>query len=219
MPKTAKDSRPRIWAKGSQNPPFDTRAFTRVSVIHARDGLSALLARCAVSAADFGEKVATGRWRVPEHRLGRSGRFLPPVARTAAAIRGAADVLARAGRSVGRKAEAPAPATIFTAEPAASRPARSAAAATGSEEDGDLAAIRALMREPEFSHAFPPAPRSEAPPETAPPAASGRLGEGLATGAGWLLGHALLVLALPVGAALAGIAHLNGEDLRSRAGG
>lgn len=218
MPKTAKDSRPRIWAEGRQNPPFDARAFARASVVHARDGLSALLARCSASAAGFGAEVAGGRWRMPPDRLGRSGRFLPSVARTAAAIRGAADVLARAGRAVGRKAEAPAPVTIFAApEPAAPRPARPTPAAVGPEEDGDLAAIRALLREP-APLLTAPAPRAPPAPEQAPPAFN-RGRDRLAAGAGWLLGHALLVLALPVGAALAGIAHLNGEDLRQRSEG
>ncbi|NGM46847.1 hypothetical protein G5B31_15020 [Rhodobacter sp. SGA-6-6] len=211
MPKTAKDSRPRIWAEGSQNPPFDARAFARASVTCAREGLSGLLGRS--SAAGSGVEVATGRWRVPPDRLGRSGRFLPSVARTAAAIRGGAEVLARAGRSVGRdRAQEPAPPTIFTAEPAAPRPARPAPAAAGPEEDCDLAAIRALLREPV------PAPRETPAPEEASPAFT-RGRDRLAAGAGWLLGHALLVLALPVGAALAGIAHLNGEDLRRRTGG
>ena len=78
------DSRPRIWAEGTQNPPFQPRAFALASVIHARESLSGLLTRCAASAGGFGQLVATGRWRVPENRLGRSGRYLPSVATTAA---------------------------------------------------------------------------------------------------------------------------------------
>jgi len=215
MPKTKDENRPRIWAEGSQNPPFDIRAFALASVSFARDSLSGLLSRCSASARGFGAEVATGRWRVPENRLGRSGRFLPSVGRTAAAIGGGAEVLARTARVVAHgTGEPPAPmpavaTTRPTPRPAQARPAPG--------EDIDLAAIRALMRDQ------PPAAMAqiEAPqPEDAPPspAGSGRIGEGLATGAAWLLGHALLVLSVPVGAVLAALAHLKGEDLRKMTG-
>lgn len=207
MPKTKDENRPRIWAEGSQNPPFNIRAFALASVTCARDSLSGLLSRCSASARGFGAEVAAGRWRVPENRLGRSGRFLPSVGRTAAAIRGGAEVLARTARVVAHAAEEP-PAPM-PAVPA-SRPAK---ARPMPVEDIDLAAIRALMRDRPL--------QSEAPlPEDTPPspAVSGRVREGLATAAAWLLGHALLVLSVPVGAVLAALAHLKGEDLRKMTG-
>jgi len=207
MPKTKDENRPRIWAEGSQNPPFDIRAFALASVTFARDSLSGLLSRCSASARGFGAEVAAGRWRVPENRLGRSGRFLPSVGRTAAAIRGGAEVLARTARVVAHAAEEP-PAPM-PAVPA-SRPAK---ARPMPVEDIDLAAIRALMRDR-------PLQTGELQAEDAAPspAVSGRVREGLTTGAAWLLGHALLVLSVPVGAVLAALAHLKGEDLRKMTG-
>lgn len=211
MPKNTSETRPRIWAEGSQNPPFDIRAFALASVIYARDSLSGLLGRCSASASGFGAEVATGRWRVPENRLGRSGRFLPSVRQTAAAIRGGADVLARAARVVGHGAEATAEPAAFTVPEPVPQPRR-AQVRPVAEEDSDLAAIRALMRERPATPAGP----TEAPPagQEAPPAGYSRIREGLATAIAWPLGHALLVLSLPVGAVLAALAHLNGEDLR-----
>lgn len=212
MPKHTSDTRPRIWAEGSQNPPFDIRAFALASVVYARDSLSGLLGRCSASAKGFGAEVAAGRWRVPENRLGRSGRLLPSVGHAAAAIRGGADVLARAARVVGHGAEEAAePAAVIPAPEPARQP-RPAQFQPVPEEDIDLAAIRALMKETPAA----PAARAEASPadEPAPPAGHGRITEGLATGFAWLLGHALLAMSLPVGAILAALAHLNGEDLR-----
>lgn len=211
MPKTKDENRPRIWAEGRQNPPFNIRAFALASVTCARDSLSGLLSRCSASARGFGAEVAAGRWRVPENRLGRSGRFLPSVGRTAAAIRGGAEVLARTARVVAHAAEeppAPMPA-VPASRPAKARPAPG--------EDIDLAAIRALMRDrPPSAVAQTEAPQPE---DAAPsPAVSGRVREGLATAAAWLLGHALLVLSVPVGAVLAALAHLKGEDLRKMTG-
>lgn len=207
MPKTKDENRPRIWAEGSQNPPFNIRAFALASVTCARDSLSGLLSRCSASARGFGAEVAAGRWRVPENRLGRSGRFLPSVGRTAAAIRGGAEVLARTARVVAHAAEEP-PAPMPSVP--ASRPAK---ARPMPVEDIDLAAIRALMRDRPLQAGEPQA--EDAPPS---PAVSGRVREGLATGAAWLLGHALLVLSVPVGAVLAALAHLKGEDLRKMTG-
>lgn len=217
MPKNASENRPRIWAEGSQNPPFHLRAFALASVIYARDSLSGLLGRCSASARGFGAEVAAGRWRVPENRLGRSGRFLPSVRQTAAAIRGGADVLARAARVVAHGVEAAADPAPFTAPKPAPQPRRVQIQPTV-KEDIDLAAIRALMQEPPASPA--PAARTEAPQpdETVPSGGYSRVGEWLATGTAWLLGHALLVLSVPVGAMLAALAHLNGEDLRKITG-
>ena len=211
MPKNTSDTRPRIWAQGSQNPPFDIRAFALASVVYARDSLSGLLGRCSASATGFGAEVAAGRWRVPEHRLGRRGRFLPSVGHAAAAIRGGADVLARAARVVGHGAEAEEPPMAFAALEPAARP-RPVQLLPVPEEDIDLAAIRALMKE---SPAAPAARTEASPADAAPlPARHSRITDGLATGFAWLLGHALLAMSLPVGAILAALAHLNGEDLR-----
>lgn len=212
MPKNTSDTRPRIWVQGSQNPPFNIRAFALASVVYARDSLSGLLGRCSASARGFGADVAAGRWRVPENRLGRSGRFLPSVGHAAATIRGGAEVLARAARVVGHGAEHGPEAEEPSAVLAAPQPAPQRRNVQIQPEDGDLAAIRALMRErPESPDARTEAPAADEP---APPAGHGRITEGLATGIAWFLGHALLAMSLPVGAILAAVAHLKGEDLR-----
>ena len=129
MSKTSNSNdRPRIWSEGAQHPPFQPRAFALASMLFARDSLSGLLTRCGTSADDFGQQVATGRWTVPPQRLGRTGRYLPSTATTAATIRGAADVLRRAARVARPDDEANRlPPSIFDARPepvALNRPQR-----------------------------------------------------------------------------------------------
>lgn len=221
------DSRPRIWAEGRQNPPFQPRAYALVSVRLARDSLSGLLARCADSANGFGQTVATGRWRVPAHRLGRTGRYLPDVATTAAMITGTAGLLRRSARAIRPETVAAAPqrASIFDAPrratlpaaPARIRPSSRASDAADVPDDPDLAAIRALLLLPEPDPDT--APQGQASPATAPrtaprPDAPHWRREFLADTAATGLGYGLLILALPVGLTRALIAHLDGQDLR-----
>lgn len=238
-----KNNRPKIWAEGSQNPPFQPRAFAGASVIFARDSLSGLLGRCAESADGFSQTVATGRWHVPAHRLGRTGRYLPSVATTAAGIMGTAGLLRRTARVILPEPAAAAP-SIFDAvvaldpsppqSPAPTKstsmptrvqraPAPAARALQSTSADPDLAAIRAMMD----ASAPPPAPTP--PPAHLRPApahapALARPAE-LVTGPNWRqewlanavangLGYGLLAMAMPVGLTRALIAHLAGEDLR-----
>jgi len=234
-----KDTRPKIWAEGHQNPPFQPRAFARASVIFARDSLSGLLGRCADSADGFGQTVATGRWQVPAHRLGRTGRYLPSVATTSAGIMGTARLLRRTARVVGPEPTIAA-ASIFDApvmrdpipapQPAA-MPTRIQRAPVPpfrtpqtSGDDADLAAIRAMMDEPSSSPPAPaplqtrlpqPAPAPMATPEAQNPVAEPNWRhEWLANGAATGLGYGLLAMAMPVGLTRALIAHMAGEDLR-----
>lgn len=238
------DSRPRIWAEGTQNPPFQPRAFALASVIHARESLSGLLTRCAASAGGFGQLVATGRWRVPENRLGRSGRYLPSVATTAATICGAAEVLRRAALVANPDAGA-APQSIFTPAPPRDAPRREAAQPSmmppmmappltparsqpDHTEDADLAAIRAVLdgaaqtpRRPAHparpvaaQRPTDPATEPRPAPQTLAPVQGGWRRDWLADRAADALGYGLLVVAVPVGAVQALMAHLNGEDLR-----
>lgn len=81
-------------------------------------------------------------------------------------------------------------------------------------EDPELAAIRAVIEE---AAAHPPAPRRPSRPVAAEaaPIASGWRQEWLADKAGAVLGYGLLIVAVPVGAVQAAMAHLNGEDLRA----
>lgn len=106
-------SRTPIWAEGRQHPPFEPRAFARASLIFGRASLAGLLSRCAGSAVAFGAEVASGRWRVPPARLGRSGRYLPDYRRVAGAISGAGSLLGRSARVVLPGDAPPAPASIF----------------------------------------------------------------------------------------------------------
>lgn len=175
------EGRPSIWAEGSQNPPFELRAFALATVIYTRESLSGLLDRCSASAAGAAVAMAEGRWRVPSDRLGRSGRYLPSVETVAQAIHGGGEVLSRAARRVTPGAEMEAAQSIFTARPDPARmpapmppasvaenpadnPAEPEGAAlwsapavtppqAGDPADSDLAAIRALIEAP------PAAPR------------------------------------------------------------
>ncbi len=238
------DTRPRIWAEGSQNPPFQPRAFALASVLYARESLSSLLDRCAASAQDFRFQVASGRWRVPPENLGRTGRYLPGYQSVATAIGAASQVLARAARVVTPAEEAPVQdASIFAAQPdplarvvaplhpvsrkAGMEPAAMTAPVPAPaelpEEDRELAAIRALLaqespaRLPRASLAAPSAsPASVAPAPAPADTGPGWRSEWLANATATALGYGLLVVSVPVGAVLAGLAHLNGEDLRKR---
>jgi hypothetical protein len=237
--KNPAEGRPSIWAEGSQNPPFELRAFALATVIYTRESLSGLLDRCSASAAGAAVAMAEGRWRVPSDRLGRSGRYLPRVETVAQAIHGGGEVLSRAARRVTPGAEMVAAQSIFTARPdparmTAPKPPETeagtvaepegaalwsapSASQAGDPADSDLAAIRALIEAP------PAAPRPLRPAarvttaDTAPaprPAATGWRREWLADTLATGLGYGLLVVSVPIGAVRAALAHLNGEDLR-----
>lgn len=93
------DGRPNIWADGSQKPRFDPRAFAFASLHMAREGVAPLLTHAATATAGFGQKVASGTYRVPADRWGRVGRYLPSYLRVAGWIDGSAQILARAGQT------------------------------------------------------------------------------------------------------------------------
>ena len=241
---TDEDPRPRIWAEGAQHPPFQPRAFALASVLYARENLSGLLSRCAASAEGFGQTVAGGRWRIPEHRLGRSGRYLPSHAATGSALIFSADVLKRAGLAIRHDTEDAIPLpSIFDAPPAerpvAERPVAAPArprmaeaaplavtvtAPAAVEEDPDLAAIRQMLdsaaaappRRPSRQPMTDPQPiaRPVVQPAAAAVAPQGWRRDWLADKLALGLGYGLLTMAVPVGAVLALVAHLSGEDLR-----
>lgn len=235
------EPRPSIWAEGHQHPPFQPRAFALASVLYARESLSGLLARCAGTASDFGQTVGSGRWRVPENRLGRTGRLLPSVRMTSGAILGGAEVLARAARVAlpalddaprmtsifdapvalrqGKAPEAPAASPASGSSPVPS-PAFQTVASAG---DPDLQAIRALMDAATAAPARPARPimpkidavAVAAPASVLPVVAGpGWRRDWLADTAAQLLGYGLLVVSVPWGMGRALLAHLNGEDLR-----
>jgi hypothetical protein len=116
--------RPPIWSEGRQNPPFELGAFARASLVYGREALAGLLRRCAASARDAGATVASGRWRVPPERLGKSGRFLPHHQSVAGTIDGAGRLLSRASQVLcPAEAEVPMPSSIFQPAPPKARPA------------------------------------------------------------------------------------------------
>lgn len=249
-----------IWSEGRQNPPFEPRAFARASLIFGREALAGLFSRCARSAGTAGDEVASGRWRVPEARLGRTGRYLPHHQTVAATIRGAGGILSRSSRLLGPAEDPAPPATIFAPPGPARRPAPvltviSAApeaaprdpadsAAPETSRDSSLAAIRLIMGgKPEMPATPSAAPRRAparrirpaAPPPVhdllglgegaelpaEPPAAApvapprhGSLRRLMAEATARALAYGILVMALPWGALRAGIAHLDGVDLR-----
>ncbi|WP_309667395.1 hypothetical protein [Tabrizicola sp.] len=93
------DGRPNIWADGSQKPRFDPRAFAFASLHMAREGVAPLLTHAAAATAGFGQKVASGTYRVPADRWGRVGRYLPSYSRVAGWIGSSAQILDRAGQT------------------------------------------------------------------------------------------------------------------------
>lgn len=192
--------------------------------------MTGLLRRCAASAEGAAAMVATGRWYVPEARWGKTGRYLPSYQSVAAFVAGGSGLLARASAALQPKLAGP-PASIFTevttpspalaprrVDRAADKALPKTAPLPGSiGEDPDLAAIRALIDDAPVVATDKPA-RHQPHPTEGPAPATGKpvnwLQDRLAAIAGTALGYGLLVMALPYGAVRAGLAHLNGEDLR-----
>ncbi|MCL4066766.1 hypothetical protein M3484_09295 [Pseudomonas sp. GX19020] len=177
MKSDSDESRPAIWAEGSQKPPFEPRAFARVALKIGRETVSGILARCGSSAKDFGGDLRAGRLRIPEERLGHTGRFLPSASGTGRAVLGGAGILHRASeltrpnafvrapkdidaayRDLFRGRVAPAGAAPLAQATALTTPLctdQAAAVAGQSETAGappltdELAAIRDMLRNPQ----------------------------------------------------------------------
>ena len=224
--------RPTIWADGGQKPRFDIRAFGRASLHLGREGLAPILTGAASGTAAFGSTVASGKYRVPEDRWGRTGRFLPTYMTVAGWIGGAAAILAKAGQtaSVPTTATTPQPAAPFIRPvrprtkpadgaaqpplptpqaPLTDTPASELSGPKPSPDHDPLKAIRAdLLPGGDAASPVPPQPGPEALPRPGP------VTQALLVGSGRALGWGLIALALPYGAVRATLAHLNGQDLR-----
>lgn len=220
MTRKTDGERPAIWVGGRQTPPFEPRSFARAALILGRESVADLLARCGCSARGIGGALRAGRWRIPENRLGRSGRFLPSAEGTGAAVLGGADILIRAAL-VAR----PPGAAVAEDEPAAAGevfrwPERAdpAARQTG-KEDEDLAAIRAIIAGD--TAGTDSGARQAAAPTAAPADAGDRPVPGgrLAAGGARILGWWMILVSIPWGALRAALAHLDGQDLRGIGGG
>lgn len=194
--KTQKDGRPPIWADGHQNPPLEPRAFALASVRYARQSVSGVLSRCARSASDGADRLAA-RTVPPAAPSDYRARLLHLTGR---ALRGAAALLSGAAQATLPEADRvpPRPPSIFDAPgPEGARP-------VDPVTDPEVTAIRRMMR----TDATGPVPEMRAA------TGSPRLRAAMVTGLGTALGYGLLVVSVPVGAVLALMAHLNGEDLR-----
>ena len=232
-------SKPGLWAEGGQKPKFDFRAFARASLHLTREGIAPVLAGSARATAAFGVTVASGRYRVPEDRWGRTGRFLPSYGRVAGWVGGAAGVLEKAGATALPAPASPTPtpsvappSTTVAPGPTPVRPLRPRSKRSGGEappvtqaeiaisapadipppapdDDDPLQAIRAVLA--------PTAPAAEPIPPvvSATPDEPALLSLGLTRVTGTALGWGLTALALPYGAVRATLAHLNGADLRA----
>ncbi|MBJ2150874.1 hypothetical protein [Paracoccus sp. IB05] len=173
MKSDSDESRPAIWAEGSQMPPFEPRAFFRVALKIGRETVSGILARCGSSARDIGGDLRNGRLRIPGERLGHTGRFLPSASSTGLAVLGGAGILRRASELTQPNAYVSAPKDIDAAyrdlfrgrvAPAEAAPlaqttthcAGQAAAVAGPPDTAggqpgpdELAAIRDMLRNPQ----------------------------------------------------------------------
>lgn len=78
---TARRAKPPIWAEGNQKPRFDARAFLGVTAANSRGLAVRGLATTAGQVGRIADRVAAGDLRVPQARLGRTGRYLPDHAR------------------------------------------------------------------------------------------------------------------------------------------
>lgn len=197
-------SKPAIWAAGEQRPRLDLRAFFRVTQSHARRVSARGLAGVAASLGRFAARVFQGEVRLPEARLGRLGRMLPPHRNVGRALDLGARFLAEAARrAVGvapveplafrgwnpdskglveapvvtiTVAPPPPPVTRAPAMPPPPAPPRPAAAGSG-PEDADratLEAIRSLIHATEIEPKRPGRMKPKAEP---PPPRSTHLPE------------------------------------------
>lgn len=247
-------SKPKIWAEGSQKPPFVFRAFAAAALHYARDGVGALFGILARGTAGFAAKVAGGACRLPADRLGRAEAIVPSHVRVAGWIMATADILTRAGfiahsdpvkaarlrasvppldwslhlpeAKAGPSPETPPDAAADAASETPPQPAQPDAMALVAlqepippAEDDPLAAIRSELAGAPPALPTPPAtPRASRPrPAQQPPKAPGprsALADGLIDAAGFALGWAAAIVALPYGLIRAGYAHIKGDDLR-----
>lgn len=228
-PKDLNPNRPQIWADGRQSPPFDVRAFARAALLFGREDMSALLKRCAASAMDAGAMVASGRWRVPEERLGRTGKYLPTYQRVAGVVAAGSRLLAHASKTLEKaKAEVPSQ-SLFNAVPKTATPVPADLSPatrkvensippklSADPDDPAIAAIRALIASTQPEPSAKPAPGKIdlAMPQVDAPKPDSRYKLMLERLSGIVLAYGLLGMSVPYGAVKAGLAHLNGEDLR-----
>jgi hypothetical protein len=93
----APSGQPKIWAEGSQRPPFVPRAFAAGCLYYAREAVAPVLGILARATARLATTLAQGNYRIPADRMGRAEPFVPAYTRVAGWIMALADILAQGG--------------------------------------------------------------------------------------------------------------------------
>jgi hypothetical protein len=88
--------KPKIWAEGGQRPPFNLRALGTASLYLSRIGVAPLLAWSARTVRRVAVNVKNGVGRISGEKLGAAARFLPSHLRVAGWIKNLAAVLSHA---------------------------------------------------------------------------------------------------------------------------
>jgi hypothetical protein len=88
--------RPKIWAEGTQRPPFKVGALFAASLFLSRGAVAPLLAQTARVTRRVAVNVKNGAGRIPADKLGRFARFVPSHLRVAGWIKTLAAVFSHA---------------------------------------------------------------------------------------------------------------------------
>lgn len=224
--KPGKD-RPEIWASGGQRPPFDIRALGRAGLLLSREGVAPLHAWAARKLRTGAEAVRDGKGRIPAGKLGRAERFVPSHLRVAGWVKNLAATLSHASATadpdvkrgnalvteIGPHLWDQTPVTPPPPPPPDPAPPAGEVAPVVLPEpqilqpgDDPLASIRDEIA------AGPEPARPKAPDQ--PPAPPGPVAEGAIQVAGYLVGWASILVALPLGLAWALWLWISGRDLR-----
>jgi hypothetical protein len=226
--------RPEIWASGGQRPPFDIRALGRASLHLSREGVAPLHAWAARGLRRAAVNVKNGTGRIPAGKLGRAERFVPSHLRVAGWIKTVATTLSHASATADpdvtrgnalvseiephlwAETDAVAPAVPEPAEPDPVVVPGTVAPVTLPEPtvlqpgDDPLASIRdEIVAGPDALK-----PRAPKPPD-APPSPPGPVAEGAIQVAGYLVGWASVIVALPFGLGRALWLWVGGRDLKT----
>lgn len=227
--------RPKIWAEGSQRPPFDWRAFGRASLHLTRDSVASLHAWAARRTRRAAVSVKNGVGRIPADRLGRMARFVPSHLRVAGWTKTCAAVLAHAsatadpdvarGNALVAEIEphlwdapatpaAPGPSVPAGAEPPPGAPEPVVLAEPAAPGDDPLAAIRDELAEQPAQGLRRRRVQTRPEGPTQPPPPPGPVATTAIQVSGFLLGWASGAAALPVGLGRALWLYAKGVDLR-----
>lgn len=222
-------SRPEIWASGGQRPPFNLRALGRASLYLSREGVAWVHGWAARRFRRAAVNVKNGVGRIPAEKLGRAERFVPSHLRVASWIKTFAATLSHASANADPDVKrgnalvteiaphlwaeaAPVPPTPPAPAPVPGETAPVVLPEPQILQPGDdpLASIRDEIG------AGPDAPISARPkaPDR-PPAPPGPVAEGAIQVAGYILGWASVLIALPYGLARALWLWAGGRDLKT----